>query len=416
MRKNPQTIAWVVMTLSFLLCLVLTIGTPASIRWFILNATQPLEVALEPRKGIVTFQPGGRGAQEVIGEVVEVSPKSRIELSSNDAEALLLFYPPQQPEAPVSTLQINGETVLTFRAARNPIFERSNLPNQIALQVDASKRLQISVGADTRASLLQIATPQGTLQLEEGTYTLVVDAERTEIVVSRGRAHVPDLNDNSTLVLTDAQFVELTADGPSQIQSGSSRDILRNGDFNRSLEPYWEPFTLRKQFADQSDGEVTLGEEGERTQVIFEREGIGHIEVGISQEINQDVRGIESLRVTALLRVNEQSIPLCGIAGTECPLMLRITYLDAQEGSHEWLQGFYALVGSGYSDTCTLCEGSPEHIQIPAQSWYPYTSPDLLPLLSERGAEPATILSVDLYASGHTFRSAIDEVAILTEE
>ncbi len=415
MRKTPQTIAWVVMTLSFLTCIVLAIGTPASIRWFVFNATQPLEVRLEPQDGIVTFQPGGRGAQEVIDGKVDVSPKSRIELSSSDAEAFLFFYHQQIPDAPVSALQVNGETALTFRAARTPLFERSQLPNQISLQVETSRRLQISVGADGRASLVQIATPQGTVELEEGSYTLAVDAERTELVVSRGRAHVPDPAENETVVLTDAQFVELTAAGRGEIQSSSSRDILRNGDFNRPLEPHWAPFTLRKQFPDESDGQITRLEE-DRTSVLLERDGVGHIEVGISQELNQDVRGISALHVTALLRVEAQSIPLCGVAGTECPVMLRITYLDPQGGSHEWLQGFYALVGNGYSDTCTLCEGSPQHIQVPAQSWYPYTSPDLLPLLSERGAEPATILSVDLYASGHAFRSVVDEVAILIEE
>lgn len=415
MRKTPQTIAWVVMTLSFLACISLAIGTPASLRWFVHNATQPLEVMLNPRDGIVTFQPGGRGAQEIIQEAVEVSPKSRIELSSNDAEALLFFYPQQEPEAPVSTLQVNGETALTFRAARTPLFERSDLPNQISLQVDTSRRLQISVGADGRVSVLQIATPQGTLELEEGNYTLAVDAERTELVVSRGRAHVPDPMGNETVVLTDAQFVELTAEGRSEIQSSSSRDILRNGDFSRPLDPHWSSFTLRKQFPDQSDGQVTRIDE-ERDSVRLEREGVGHIEVGINQTVNQDVRGISALHVTALLRIEEQSIPLCGVAGTECPVMLRVTYLDGQGGRHEWLQGFYALIGSGYSDTCTLCEGSPQHIQVPAQSWYPYTSPNLLPLLRERDAEPATIVSVDLYASGHAFRSAVDDIAILIEE
>ena len=403
------------MTLSFLACITLAIGTPAGVRWFILHATQSLEVSLDPRDGIVTFQPGGRGPQEIINGAVDVAPKSRIELSSSDAEALLFFYHQQEPETPVSTLQINGETALTFRAARTPLFERSDLPNQISLQVDESRRLQISVGADGRASLLQIATPQGTVELEEGSYTLAVDAERTELIVSRGRAHVPDPLDDDTVVLTDAQFVEMTAEGRSEIQSSSSRDILRNGDFRRPLEPYWSSFTLRKQFPNESDGQIRRVAEN-RDSVLLEREGVGHIELGISQELNQDVRGIESLYVTALLRVEEQSIPLCGVAGTECPVMLRVTYLDKQEGRHEWLQGFYALVGSGYSDTCTLCEGSPQHIQVPAQSWYPYTSPDLLPLLRERGAEPATIVSVDLYASGHAFRSAVDEVAILIEE
>ena len=416
MRKNPETVAWIIMTFSFVACVVLAIGIPYSTRWLVFNATRSLKVQLEPREGIVTFQSKGHGPLEVTTSPEEVFSNSKIVLSTDDAEALLLFYREIEPDTPVSTLQLYGETDVTFSAARTPYFECSELPHRIALQVNASKKLRVSVGGNGRAAVLQIETPQGSLELAEGSYTLVVDAQRTEIIVSKGRARVPDPQQaNNTVILTDSQLTELTAAGRGKVLSSQSRDVLRNGDFSAELDPYWLPFTHRKQYNEESDGSIRRTEDG-RQSIIFERAGVGHIEVGISQQVNQNIEGAQSLRLSARLKVSEQEIPVCGVAGTECPVMLRLTYRDVNGGEHEWLQGFYALAGDGYSNTCTICEGSPQHIPVPQEAWYPYTSPNLLPLLRKRGTDPATILDIEIYASGHSFISMIDEIAILVEE
>ncbi len=415
MRQKPETIAWIVMLLAFVTCIVVAVGGPLGLRSFVLYATRPLNVALEARAGIVTLQSRGRGAVEVVGETETILPQSRIALNSEDAEGLLLFYLPEQPESPVSTLQLNGISEVAFIAARTPRFGTSAVPHQIALRVEATRRLQVSVGGDDRTTILQIETPQGDFDLEEGAYTLSVDSDRTEIIVSRGLARVPDPAGNSPVLLSDSQLVEITAEGRGPILSGRARDILRNGDFLQPLAPHWDAYTQDRQFSEESSGSATRLE-NDRSYVRFEREGRGHIEVGIHQQINQNIEHLSSLRVAALLRVDMQSIGYCGNAGTECPLMLQLTYLDTNGGYHEWLQGFYSVAEGPYSESCTICEGNPRHIQIPRGAWYQYASGNLLPLLEERGSSPGTLLSISVYASGHSFVSALDEVTLLIEE
>ena len=413
-ERRTSRLAWLILTLAFLTCIGLTIGTPTGVKWYIAHATRPLEVWLQPRAGIVTFQNGRSSALTLVRARQEVYPRSRIVLSSNDAEALLLFYLPHRPDRPVSTLQLYGETDVVFVSARTPRFANSPLPHRIVLQVNAGHEMRISVGGDERTSLLHIQTPQGSFDLAEGSYTLAVDAERTELSVSKGQARIPT-GEDETLVLTDFQRTELTAEGIGEIVSGGQRDLLRNSDFNQPIGSYWHPYRRAKERGDQSDGTVERVS-GERNFILFERNGIGHIETGITQEVNQNVLGITSLHVNAVVRVDAQSIPFCGESGTECPVMIRMTYLDAQGGLHEWLQGFYTLEGGGYTNVCDVCEGGPRHIQVPTGAWYPYTSPDLIPELRKRGIQPATILRVDVYASGHSFRAAVDEVSLLVEE
>jgi len=94
--------------------------------------------------------------------------------------------------------------------------------------------------------------------------------------------------------------------------------------------------------------------------------------------------------------------------------MIRIFYLDQESGSgREWLQGFYTRDGAD-RPYCLVCrDWRPEHIKIPQDTWYDYESPDLLPLFAEQGMRPAALQSIEIYASGWTYGSAIDDIAIL---
>jgi hypothetical protein len=141
-------------------------------------------------------------------------------------------------------------------------------------------------------------------------------------------------------------------------------------------------------------------------------------ETGLTQEINQDIRGAKSLYVRARLRVDAHTLPVCGSMGTECPIMIRLRFNDPQTGSQpEWLQGFYAVEGDGANQPfCPSCEWKAEHIQVPLGVWYDYESPDLLPLLRAENIDPSTLGSIEIYASGHTYGSAIDEIAVLVGE
>jgi hypothetical protein len=99
--------------------------------------------------------------------------------------------------------------------------------------------------------------------------------------------------------------------------------------------------------------------------------------------------------------------------------MVRLQYEDAIGDSYEWLQGFYYLGNKDGSlptrcVTCPLPTG--DHAHIANGVWYPYDSPDLMSLLSTAGNPPATVNSISIYASGHSFESYVAEVELLAED
>jgi hypothetical protein len=138
--------------------------------------------------------------------------------------------------------------------------------------------------------------------------------------------------------------------------------------------------------------------------------------------MNADIRPFSSLQLGLILRIEEHSVALCGSAGSECPVMVRIDYQDAEGIDQEWLQGFYATPNINAAGDPTFCEPCPAnsrqpHIQVREDIWYPYLSPNLIPLLSSQdGKAPTTITAVTIYASGHTYKSMVAEVELIAQE
>lgn len=419
--KRSETVAWVILLTAFCLCLIIAIGTPWSARWLVMNTTRPLKVIIQPRAGTVAQQEPGSTTAILLSGNTEITGKRTFQLSEN-AEAWLLFYHPEgyvpgTPTPPIITVQLYGETELTIESTQTPRFAVSRLPNQVTLDVRRGANTQIAVEDNDRATILFVRTPHGAAEMDRGTYTVVVEDDQTEFAVSSGKARIPDPVSGEKFILGELQRAEITAEGLTEIYTGE-RDILRNrnGNFELPLEGTWETFT-RTAFADQSSGTVRQAALADNRHIILmERMGQGFSEAGITQEINQDIRGVKSLRVRARLRVDTQVLTVCGSLGTECPVMIRIKYTDQAGAVREWLQGFYVKEGDNNQPVCQSCEWQATHIKVDPGIWHNYESPDLLPLMQAKGIDPVAIRQVDIYASGHGYGSAIDEVAILVAE
>ena len=418
MFKKTEHLAWLVLSLSFISCIAVAIGMPTGARWYLHNAMRPMDMQLQPRSGAVSYRRPGNATALVASDSTQLFNKSQID-QQDDADALVIFYHPDQSETPIATIQLYGETELTIGQARTPRFETSELPHQIQLQVGSASNMRVSVTGNGRDAQLIVQTPQGAVNLQEGTFKLIVHARQTDLTVIDGQAHIPDPESEDNMVLTQSQRTQLTPDGLGEITIGE-RNIMRNlnGDFEEPLAATWSLYT-EKDRPEENGGTVRQRVIGESRRVVFfTRVGQHWAETGLTQEINQDIRGAKSLYVRARLRVDAHTLPVCGSMGTECPIMIRLRFNDPQTGSQpEWLQGFYAVEGDGTNQPfCPSCEWKAEHIQVPLGVWYDYESPDLLPVLRAENIDPSTLGSIEIYASGHTYGSAIDEIAVLVGE
>jgi hypothetical protein len=419
MTKKIENLAWFILSLSFIACLIFSAGVPLGTRWFILNNTRTLTILLQLRRGSVTYWAPRSNSPVLLTENAEIRQGSKIVLSNN-ADVLMLFYLHDEPDTPIITAQLYGRTELTIDYANTPRYRISELPNKVGLTVERASNMQPSVAANSRLTQLKAVTPHGAIDMDEGAFTIVVSPSLTEFSVKSGQASVPDPVSGDNLGLTRLQRIQITSEGLGNLFIGE-RDILRNrnGSFDEPLEEYWQIYT-DKAYAEETDGTVRQTQTAEGVHLIlFSRVGKSHAVTGISQQLDEDIRGVDSLKVSMRVRVDTQTLPGCGSLGTECPIMIRLEYLEQETGSlHEWLQGFYAIgIENGDDVFCQPCTWKAQHEQVAGLGvWYDYESPDLLPLLRAQGIEPSSIHLIQIYASGHTYGSAVDDVAILIGE
>jgi hypothetical protein len=273
-------------------------------------------------------------------------------------------------------------------------------------------RVRVNVfGSNDRSTIVEVHTAQGLVALREGSYEVKINST-TEATVRYGQADVISRS-GDTLSLGPRERALLhtdSVDGPLP----AARNLVVNGDFRDPLENEWDIYD------EQTDPQLPPGEVQIVTKLVgneekavaeFYRDAVNHAEVGITQEINYDVRDFASLELHMTVNIVSQNIlgfGGCGYLGSECPIIVRIDYKDIHGTDREWLHGFYT--GSPAEDWPLNWWSE----KLEAGTWQPYNSGNLMQELD--GTPPALIQSVTIHASGHSFDAMVTEMELLAQE
>jgi hypothetical protein len=200
----------------------------------------------------------------------------------------------------------------------------------------------------------------------------------------------------------------------------AEQNLIRNGDFTQPLTGTWELDARPPLDPNEQVGTADVTTDSGRRTIHINRTGSNWGHVGVTQVINRDVQGLTSLRLSLDIQIDIQDVRNCGQYGTECPLMVKIDYVDIGGGAHEWLQGFYWFYDpnpAAGAIRCVTC--SPvqyEHMLWPLGEWKNYTSDDLLQIFATGGTPPANIKSITIYGEGHSFDSQFADVQLRANE
>lgn len=110
----------------------------------------------------------------------------------------------------------------------------------------------------------------------------------------------------------------------------------------------------------------------QQTSILrFRRDGnqMRPFAVGIKQTLNADVSEYTSLRFTAWVRVLTQTVPLSGIAGSECPISFQLTYKFISP-SDQQMERVFCLYAFKSDDTLVQDNGSTRYRSLPPYEWY----------------------------------------------
>ena len=416
MRKNPHRLPWSVLIIAFLIFSVLSVTVPLGIRWLLVNSTkeQVASVMLTARTVYVT-RPTMR-VPEVLSGSIEKLPERTVLETDSASRATVSFTAPDTGE-PLGALQLFGETEIRLIAHRTPRFKFSDRPHRISIELLRGRVRASSAVGVKRSVVMLIHTPQAEIALmRPGSYSVEVRAEGTEVAVRDGAAVVAAQGES--VVLTSSRRTSVVSGEPPTGAFSGERNLIQNGALGAPLSDGWTTYQ-NLYSSSESPGTLNTLLHAGRPSVQFSRRGLNWSEVGISQELNHDIRDYRSLTLHLAVWLAFQDLRNCGSLGSECPLMVRLQYQDSIGDSHEWLQGFYYLSSRNGSipTRCLTCPGpTGDHAQIANGAWHLYDSPDLMKLLTRSGNPPALIKSISIYASGHSFESYVAEVELLAEE
>ena len=407
MRDNRERVAWAILLASFFTCIGLAVAVPLGIRHFILHASVPQAVTLEVQRGPLRARLAGRGQPVAIDEKRDDVPEGTIVATDATAGRLVMYAP--QAEGPViATVQLYDNTQTELSSARSPRFSTSRLPHRVKLGATAGRvRISVSNGKE-RPSVVEVETPHGTATLWEGSYEVKINGAATEVTVRDGQATVSSIS-GRVISLGPAERAAIDDEhvvGPLS----AARDLIVNSDFQAALENGWTSYSQQTD-PQQPPGTVSVVTDEGREVVAFSRDGSNHAEVGIRQEINYDVRDFTSLELHLALRIIDQNITGfggCGYLGSECPIIVRVDYKDIYGTDRQWLHGFYT--GTPADDW--LINWWAEEVQL--GNWQTYDSGNLMEELSD--TPPASIKSLTIYASGHSFNAMVTELDLLAQE
>jgi hypothetical protein len=423
MRQNYERLAWTVLLLSFAACLVLVIGTPLAAQWFVRYSYTGQFITLDVQEGtlLVTCPSTNVPFPATSRQDDLCQGREKIEITTGPSDQGLLYMRLRNAlTTTVSSVQIYRGTRLQLVRASTPLVSRlSHEPNQVMLRIE-SGRIRVTAPPNPARSLLfQVVTPQALVQLSEGSVAVEANDQETQVTIGDGQALVVATANRSVVQLERGQRVAvLTGSGVTGAMPAARNLLSGYTDFREPLGTVWKVYKLNPQIAGESSGEATNVTVEGRQALDLLRIGQGFAETGIKQEINRDIRGFGSLQLRIVLRVLQQDVPLCGTAGTECPVMVRLDYVDDNGEQRFWQQGFYYLPDPNNfnPEFCNTCNPRNIHIRTVSGVWYSFESDNLIPILTEVGAPPVFLKSISIYASGHTYQSQVDEVELVGQE
>ena len=404
MRRNPERLAWTVLSLAFATFCALAVGIPVGIRSYLMNATDAHEARLQVIEGTVLVQEERKSDLTAVIESAAIMPGDEVLTDSTSWATLDLFER--------SHLTLYNNTNVYLEASESPRFALSDRPNRINLNVTGGMvRIGVALPAE-RPTDFTVDTPHISFVLGEGSYRIEVNNEGTQITVVRGRALAR--GEGFTLVVPQGTRTQIDLSGQPAAPLPAARNLIQNGNFQEPLTSNWVTSTVILDPSREPPRVEVVENGGRRSVRLVRREeddGV-HSEVAIRQNLDQDVRDFRRLELSLDVLLDFQSLSGGGQLSSEFPIIVRLDYKDLWGNDKFWTHGFYYQNQAGYSIGKDRW-GQPLGEKIPRGVWFPYESGNLLELLGDD--RPAHLTGITIYASGWNYDSQVSEIQLIVE-
>jgi len=420
MRQYPERLAWTILLAAFVVFCLVAVSCPLTVRSYLRNARKPLHAQINAQQGTVRVERKSSNSVDAIGAddptPIQMFTGDNLRTGGLDEGLLVLQKGDQDNRETLVSVVIYYNSEITLSSANSPRFGLSQHPHHARLQIRGGRaRIEIQPADDGRPVEVEVHSDFASIILSEGSYFIEATNQQTSVAVRNGQAVVHANDQQLTLGSEERAIVlpEGTLEGPLPAE----RNLILNGNFGEGIDAGWivDP-------AGDTPAQVSSATDVERQSVAqFQHDQPQPAEIRLIQTLNRNVRDLESLVLHLKVRVDFQSLSVCGSQGTECPVMVRIDYIDVAGGARQWVHGFFAFEDPAQTGLlpyyCLVCPppSGGNHSRVTQGIWFLYDSPNLMEIEPPE-LRPAIIQSVRVYASGHSYDSMVTDVELLAQE
>ncbi len=411
--RDVQQTAWIIVITAFCIFCSLAIIIPASLRWYIINATQPFQTGVTSVRGtVIISDPTSQQSSSLTdGNTTQVEEGYAVS-TDNTSQAILAF-------SQDSSLTMYGNTSIVLRQTSSPRFGLSPNPTYLTIEVQQG-RVRATSALNREELNFDINTPHATIALDAGSFSIEVNDTETQVTTRLGQATVSG-SSGSAVTLNQSERAVVASGQPPSPPLPAAQNLLIGSEFNpttltttTTLTPTtaWTPYQITFSDSVTPTSQVITFQNRSVLQLRSEGEDNIHTEAGVAQELNKDVRDFQALRIFTEVRLVRQSLPGGGLLGSEFPIMLRLDYKDAENNDRSWYHGFYYEPPPPNFILYNQPDNSSE--RVARFIWYPYESENLLTSLGP--TKPVYIKSIRIYASGWIYEAMVDNIYLLAQE
>ena len=394
--RGLQRLAWATLVAGFVVFLFSFVAIPRTANWAIERIRQDAAASVLVISGQVYVLTAGSPNWVVRAEATQLNPGDSISTHETSRAFLTL-----QDE---STILLYPDTEVTLVASNFVRYRPETM--QITLEQNRGKtRIGVAPVVSPEKRVFRVLTPTFAAALQEGSFSVEVNADFAEESESRGslvaRLGSAVVTDGEKVVALSKRERVTTEDGLLPAAPlPAAQNLVQMGDFT-ALAPHWNEIWRREDRSERlPKGIVAPHPDG----AYLSRVGEGSGETVLAQQINRDVWDFEKLALNLRVKAVYQSLPGGGTAGSEYPIMVRISFRDITGGETLWYHGFYY-------DTSTDEWYSTKHATlVPQDEWFDYEI-DLLQLTPR----PTFIQTIEVVATGWSYEGAIQSVSLVGE-
>ena len=430
--SRTQRFVWVILLTSFSVFLLMCVLVSIGFYWYLYHSTFNLPVEVRVGKGSVGLIFEDNLESYELNQRYLPEGRTKI-ITDSQSQVSSIFYKTNDSSSMVAEVVSKKNASYILHSATAPRFRWADQRQQITLE-EFNGKFEIFIPEESIETIFYIRIiPDLEVILDRpGTYLIASFDNELDLTVLDGHAFIKKQGDHFIhSIVTGQRARRLTPNDEIQLTVSQENLLDKNiMDGNNIIEvprndeniilPNFGIWNCLDQSFNEPKGSFSVTRHIQRSALRLYRgintnshgETFCFFPFGPSGQVGRIIQQYEFLGIRSRFRIEAQSLDLCGVAGSECPLMILVDYVDTEGRSNQWFHGFYANVrqDTSYPFICSSCQQ--EHEQINTNTWYTYESGNLFNLLPP-DRKPASILNIRVYASGHDYDVYISDFALL---